>query len=309
MPYFVVKGRWFMNNRTIALRREHYTRWCDYLELCKPRVVLLMMLTTMVGMCLSTSTFVPFNILLWGNLGIALAASSAAVINQLVDAHFDRLMSRTQGRPIVSGKIAPRHAMIFASVLCVVAMLILIYLVNTLTAVLTFVTLIGYAVIYTSFLKHVTAQNIVIGGAAGAAPPLLGWVAVTGQVDAGGLILMMIIFVWTPPHFWALAIHRVDDYAKANIPMLPNRFGIPFTKLNILLYTLLLSGVTLLPYSIGMSGWFYVVSVLPLNAIFLYYAVALWLTEHAELPIKTFRYSILYLMLLFAALLIDHFVL
>ncbi|OGO90200.1 MAG: protoheme IX farnesyltransferase [Coxiella sp. RIFCSPHIGHO2_12_FULL_42_15] len=296
-----------MNNRTIALRREHYTRWCDYLELCKPRVVLLMMLTTMVGMCLSTSTFVPFNILLWGNLGIALAASSAAVINQLVDAHFDRLMSRTQGRPIVSGKIAPRHAMIFASVLCVVAMLILIYLVNTLTAVLTFVTLIGYAVIYTSFLKHVTAQNIVIGGAAGAAPPLLGWVAVTGQVDAGGLILMMIIFVWTPPHFWALAIHRVDDYAKANIPMLPNRFGIPFTQLSILLYVVLLMAVTLLPFAIGMSGWIYLLGAFILNGIFLYYALALWFSERPDLPMKTFRYSIIYLMLLFVMLLVDHY--
>ena len=280
----------------------------DYLELCKPRVVALMILTAVVGMYLSTSAHVPLAILFWGNVGIALAAASAAAINHLVDAHFDRLMQRTKHRPIVQGKIAPRHAIIFASILCLLSMFILVTLVNPLTAILTFVTLIGYAFIYTSFLKHVTVQNIVVGGAAGAAPPLLGWVAVTGHVDAGALILMMIIFVWTPPHFWALAIHRVEDYAKANIPMLPNRFGIPFTKLNILMYTLLLSAVTLLPFSIGMSGWFYLWGVLPLNIIFLYYAVMLWLTTRATLPMKTFRYSIIYLMLLFVVLLVDHFV-
>lgn len=298
-----------MNNPIVAevVERESHARWQDYLELCKPRVVLLMMLTAMVGMCLSTTGSVPLCSLFWGNLGIALAAGSAAVINQLVDAHFDRLMSRTQGRPMVTGKIKPRQALLFASLLCALAMIILIFWVNTMTAVLTFVTLIGYAVIYTSFLKHVTAQNIVIGGAAGAAPPLLGWVAVTGHVDAGGLILMMIIFVWTPPHFWALAIHRVDDYAKANIPMLPNRFGIPFTKLSILLYTCLLMAVTLLPFAIGMSGWMYLLGTGILNGIFLYHAIFLLFSQRTDFSIKTFRYSIIYLMLLFVLLLLDHY--
>lgn len=297
-----------MSNRVdVLVQRKSQTTWRDYIELCKPRVVILMILTSMVGMCLSVDGVVPLQVLFWGNLGIALAAASAAVINQLVDTHLDRLMQRTQGRPIVAGRVLPRHAIIFASTLCFGAMIVLLYLVNTLTAVLTFITLIGYAVVYTSFLKHVTVQNIVIGGAAGAAPPLLGWVAVTGHVDAGGLILMMIIFVWTPPHFWALAIHRVDDYAKANIPMLPNRFGIPYTKISILLYTLLLCAVTLLPFSIGMSGWIYLLGSFILNGIFLTYAVALLMTDRKDLPMKTFRYSIIYLMILFIVLLADHY--
>lgn len=294
---------------TALVQKKHTGIWRDYLELCKPRVVILMVLTAVVGMYLSTPKAVPLAVLVYGNLGIGLAAASAAVINHVVDAHFDRLMQRTHHRPMVSGVIAPWQAILFSSVLCLLAMLLLVNFVNTLTAVLTFLTLIGYALIYTSFLKHMTVQNIVIGGAAGAAPPLLGWVAVTNQVDAGGLILMLIIFVWTPPHFWALAIHRLDDYAKANIPMMPNRFGVAFTKLSIWLYTLLLSAVTLLPYAIGMSGWLYVVSVLGLNAVFIYYAYQLWRTEQPSWPMRTFRYSIIYLMLLFIALLFDHFLL
>lgn len=268
-----------------------------------------MILTAVVGMYLSTPGAVPLDILVLGNLGIGLAAASAAVINHLVDAHFDRLMQRTQHRPMVSGAIAPWQAIVFSAVLCLVAMVLLVNYVNTLTAVLTFLTLIGYALVYTSFLKHMTVQNIVIGGAAGAAPPLLGWVAVTNHVDAGGLILMLIIFVWTPPHFWALAIHRLDDYAKANIPMLPNRFGVAYTKLSILLYTILLTAVTLLPYAIGMNGMLYLIGVSILNGIFLYYAVQLWRTQQPKLPMQTFRYSIIYLMLLFIVLLLDHFLL
>ncbi len=281
--------------------------WRDYLELCKPRVVILMVLTAMVGMCLATKAPLSWQVLIWGNLGIALAAASAAVINHLVDAHYDRLMQRTNSRPIARGKIKSSHALLFSLILCMLSMSILITGVNGLTALLSFATLIGYALIYTSFLKHATVQNIVIGGAAGAAPPLLGWSAVTGSVDAGGLLLMLIIFVWTPPHFWSLAIHRIDDYAKANIPMLPNRFGIPFTKVNILLYTCLLFGVTLLPFAIGLSGLFYVLSAVVLNSIFLYYAIALFFSHNPQLPMKVFRYSIVYLMLLFVALLFDHY--
>ena len=296
-----------MSSKVSALTRASTATWQDYLELCKPRVVILMVLTAMVGMCLATTEALSWQVLVWGNLGIALAAASAAVINHLVDSRYDRLMQRTQGRPIAQGKIKSANALIFSLVLCVISMSMLVAGVNGITALLTFSTLIGYAVIYTSFLKHATVQNIVIGGAAGAAPPLLGWSAVTGSIDAGGLLLMIIIFVWTPPHFWSLAIHRIDDYAKANIPMLPNRFGIRFTKINILLYTVLLFGVTLLPFAIGLSAWFYLLPAVVLNGIFLYYAVALFFSCDKQLPMKMFRYSIIYLLLLFVALLFDHY--
>ena len=272
--------------------------WRDYLALCKPKVVLLMIITSIVGMCLSTHGF-PWRALLWGNLGIALSAGAAATINHVLDVRFDRRMKRTEKRPVVQGRVTPLQALIFAGILCSLSMVMLVVNVNVLTAILTFITLIGYAVIYTAFLKHMTVQNIVIGGAAGAAPPLLGWVAVTGHVDLGAWILMGIIFMWTPPHFWALAIHRVDDYAKANIPMLPNRYGIPFTKRSILIYTILLAVVTLLPFMIKMSGWVYLVSATFLNIGFLYYAIRLYRSDDERLPMKTFRYSILYLLLLF----------
>ncbi len=296
-----------MSSEISVLSHARTASWRDYLELCKPRVVILMVLTAMVGMCLATRQALPWSVLVWGNLGIALAAASAAVINHLVDSHYDRLMQRTNSRPIACGCIKPGQALVFSLLLCILSMTMLIVGVNGVTALLTFFTLIAYALVYTSFLKHVTVQNIVIGGAAGAAPPLLGWSAVTGTVDAGGLLLMIIIFVWTPPHFWSLAIHRFDDYAKANIPMLPNRFGIPFTKINILLYTLLLFGVTLLPFAIRLSGWLYLASALVLNSIFLYYAVALFFSRNKQLPMKMFRYSIVYLMFLFVALLFDHY--
>lgn len=296
-----------MTTEVSTLSNTADATWRDYIELCKPRVVILMVLTAMVGMCLATQQAIAWTVLLWGNLGIALAAASAAVINHLVDSQYDRMMQRTSGRPIAQGKVKPTHALFFSTVLCAISMTLLIVGVNGLTAVLTFTTLIGYAVVYTSFLKHVTVQNIVIGGAAGAAPPLLGWTAVTNSIDAGGLLLMLIIFVWTPPHFWSLAIHRIDDYAKANIPMLPNRFGIRFTQINILLYTVLLFGVTLLPYAIGLSGGFYLLSAIVLDAIFLYYAIALFFSRNKQLPMKTFRYSIIYLLLLFVVLLFDHY--
>src|SRR3990167_6397423 len=281
--------------------------WHDYLELCKPRVIMLMILSSIVGMCLAIAGFVPWSILLLGNIGIAFSAASAAVINHLLEHHLDKLMQRTQRRPIVQGKITPRHAALFALALAALSMILLITFINTLTALLTFATLIGYAGIYTIYLKHATSQNIVIGGLAGAAPPMLGWVAVTGHIDPPSLLLMLIIFTRTPPHFWALAIHRVEDYAKANIPMLPNTHGIPYTKLHILFYTLLLTIVTLLPFIIQTSGWLYLIAALILDGGFIYWAIRLMISHAKEVPMRTFRYSIWYLTGLFIALLIDHY--
>lgn len=278
-----------------------------YLQLCKPRVVLLMILTSMVGMCLATPDRIPWNIIIWGNLGIALSASSAASINHLLERHLDRLMQRTHRRPLAQGVITPRSASIFALILCALSLFILIYWVNALTAMLTFLTVIGYAGIYTLYLKHATPQNIVIGGIAGAAPPMLGWVAVTGTLDPRSLILMAIIFIWTPPHFWALAIHRIEDYRAAHIPMLPNTHGIPYTKLNIVLYTLLLLGITSLPYCIMMSGIIYLVGATLLNLLFISLALRLYYDSHNSSALLTFHYSIWYLMLLFLLLLIDHY--
>lgn len=281
----------------------------NYLELCKPRVVLLMILTSMVGMCMATHVHaLSFDVFFWGNLGIAMAAGSAATVNHLVDQRIDRLMRRTENRPIVQGKIRAAHAMLFAFVLGVSGLGILCLFVNTLTSALTFCSLMGYAVIYTMYLKYNTSQNIVIGGLAGAAPPLLGWVAVTGHIDPGALILMMIIFVWTPPHFWALAIYRKDEYAKADVPMLPIVFDDKFTKLNILLYTILLTAVTFLPVAISMSGWLYGIVALLLNVRFLQMAIRLMRTDDLKLAFSVFKYSIVYLLVLFVALLVDHFV-
>jgi len=279
----------------------------DYLTLCKPRVVLLMMLTAMVGMCLATPDHFSWLIFLLGNIGIALVASSAAAVNHLVDKHIDRIMHRTKHRPIVTGNISTKNAIIFASILCVTGMFILIEFVNTLTALLTFAALIGYAGIYTMYLKHATPQNIVIGGLAGASPPLLGWVAMTGHVGLGAIVLLLIIFVWTPPHFWALAIHRVDEYAKADVPMLPVTHGIRHTKINILVYTIILFVVTLLPFFIGMSGWIYLIAAILLGARFIYWAIRLMRTDDAKVALLMFRFSITYLMLLFVAMVVDRF--
>lgn len=281
----------------------------DYLELCKPRVVMLMILTSIVGMCLASPHAVPMMPLIFGNIGIALMAGAAAAFNHVADQHFDKLMRRTQYRPIVLGKISTVNSLIFACLLCVTGMLILYFLVNTLTAVLTFVSLIGYAVFYTLYLKHATPQNIVIGGIAGAAPPLLGWTAVAGSISAESLLLVLIIYVWTPPHFWALAIYRLEDYAKANIPMLPHTHSVAYTKLHILLYTVLLTCVTTLPYVINMSGMIYFVGVMLANIGFLFYAVRLYFNDDRQIAIRTFRYSIYYLGMLFLLLLVDHYVL
>lgn len=282
--------------------------WREYLELCKPKVVALMLLTAIVGMMLASPGMVPMNALIFGTIGIAAAAGSAAVINHLVDRHIDALMQRTQRRPIASGKITPRDAIIFSIILALFSMVILMVFVNTLTAVLSLATLIGYAFVYTMYLKRATPQNIVIGGAAGAAPPLLGWAAVTGSITADALLLVLIIYTWTPPHFWSLAIYRHEDYAKANIPMLPVTHGIPFTKLSIILYTLLMIAITMMPFVIQMSGWVYLIGSLLLGLRFLYWTIKLYRSDDPRVAMQTFRYSITYLMLLFALLLIDHYI-
>ena len=287
---------------------ETYTEWRDYYELTKPRVVMLIVFTAIVGMFVSVPGWPGTMPLVFGTLGIGLAASSAAVFNHVLDARIDIQMMRTRGRPLPQGKLTEKSALAFATILCILSMLVLVFLVNPLTAILTFTSLIGYAVVYTVWLKRATPQNIVIGGAAGAAPPILGWTAVTNEVEAGALLMFLIVFVWTPPHFWALAIARKEEYAKVDIPMLPVTHGEAYTRLNILLYTILLVLVTILPYLIGMSGLIYLVVTLFLDAYFLYYAIQMYrVPEDMELPMKTFRFSISYLGFLFCALLVDHY--
>jgi heme o synthase len=281
--------------------------WRDYLELTKPRVVALVSFTALVGTLLASPGLPPLEALVWGNLGIALAAGCAATLNHVLERRLDAQMTRTRGRPLPTGRLHERQALAFAALLGVTAMAMLALLVNLLTALLTFLSLIGYAVLYTLWLKRATPQNIVIGGAAGAAPPVLGWTAVTGSIDPNALLLFLIIFVWTPPHFWALAIARRDDYARAGIPMLPVTHGLAYTRLQVLLYTVLLTVVTLLPYLTRLSGLLYLAAALVLNAQFLWHALALKLTARAELPMRVFRFSVTYLMWLFAALLADHY--
>ncbi len=294
----------------MSTRVETIVDWRDYFELTKPRVVVLIVFTAIVGMFVSVPGWPGAQALLFGTLGIGLASSSAAVFNHVLDARIDVQMMRTRGRPLPQGKLTERSALTFAAILCVLSMAVLWSLVNPLTAILTFFSLIGYAVVYTAWLKRATPQNIVIGGAAGAAPPVLGWTAVTNEIDSGALLLFLIIFVWTPPHFWALAIARREEYAKVDIPMLPVTHGDAFTRLQILLYTILLTLVTILPYLIGMSGLIYLVTALVLDAWFLHYAIRLYrVPEDDTLPMRTFRFSITYLCCLFAAILIDHYLL
>lgn len=281
--------------------------WRAYLELTKPRVVLLMLITALVGMFLAVPGWPPLGLMAIALIGIAFSAGSAAVVNHLIDRRFDAIMQRTAKRPLPTGKISAFHAGYFASVLAVVGLGALLLWVNVLTAVLTAMSLFGYALVYTLYLKHATPQNIVIGGLAGAAPPLLGWTAITDQVSAMPLVLVLIIFVWTPPHFWALAIHRIKEYQAVAIPMLPVTHGIPYTKLSILLYTVLLVPISLLPVMIGFNGLIYALTCLALDLIFLYWAVRLWRGNNPANGIKTFRYSIWYLLFLFIALLIDHY--
>jgi protoheme IX farnesyltransferase len=298
-----------MSQQAIASKpiRNHAT-WRDYYEMTKPRVVMLLLLTALVGMCLATETWIEVQVLVFGILGIGLLSSSAAVINHVVDHKIDSLMARTFNRPVARGKVSPRRALIFAFVIGAVGFASLAMFVNMLTAWLTLASLVGYAVIYTSYLKRATPQNIVIGGLAGAAPPLLGWTAVTGEIHAYALLLVLIVFTWTPPHFWALAIHREKDYAKAKIPMLPVTHGIEFTKTCVLLYTVLLCLVCALPYLVDMSGMIYLVGSTLLNAGFMYYAIKLKYNATEKTAMDTFRFSILHLMILFIVLLADHYI-
>jgi heme o synthase len=282
--------------------------WRNYLELCKPKVVALIIFTAIVGMFLSVPGMVPWQPLLFGTLGIGLAAASAAAINHYLDRNADAGMGRTKGRPLPTGQLTTANVIGFAIALGTLSMVILIVFVNTLTAVLTFLSLIGYAVIYTVYLKHATPQNIVIGGAAGAAPPVLGWCAITGQVDPHALLLFLIVFTWTPPHFWALAVAKREEYAKVDIPMLPVTHGEAFTRLHILFYTILLILVTLLPYLTHMSGLLYLIGAVLLDGIFLYYAILLKKTADNRVAMKTFGFSIVYLMGLFTLLLVDHYI-
>jgi protoheme IX farnesyltransferase len=278
-----------------------------YLELCKPRVVSLIVFTAIVGMMLAVPGLPPLGTLVAATIGIGLAASSAAAINHLLDQRIDAVMARTRDRPLPTGQLNVTQVLTFAIALAVLSMATLFIWVNALTAVLTFLSLIGYAILYTVWLKRATPQNIVIGGAAGAAPPLLGWTAMTGTVDHNALILFLIIYVWTPPHFWALAIHRRREYAAVDIPMLPVTHGVRFTLWHILFYTILLVIVTTLPFLTGMSGLFYLAGVTVLNLGFLWYAIRLLLSDDVTLPMRTFGYSVIYLMVLFGFLLVDHY--
>ena len=283
------------------------SQWKQYYRLTKPRVVALIVFTALVGMLLSIPQVPALDKLFWSTLGIGLAAASAAAINHLLDQRIDALMQRTRHRPLPTGQLNEGNVLYFAITLAGLSMAMLIWQINLLTAVLTFVSLIGYAVIYTVYLKWATPQNIVIGGAAGAAPPLLGWTAITGEIHYNALLLFLIVFVWTPPHFWALAIYRRQDYANAAVPMLPVTHGVRFTRWHILFYTVLLVIFTLMPYLTGMSGLFYLGGMLVLNAGFLYYAVKLLRSEEELLALRMFTYSVIYLMMLFVFLLIDHY--
>ena len=281
--------------------------WRDFYEMCKPRVVMLMILTSLVGMFLAVPGMVPLDILIFGNLGIALVAGSGAVVNHLIDYKVDSVMKRTHNRPIPQGRVDPKQAALFAAAIGVAGMLILLFLVNPLCAWLTLASFVGYAFIYTGYLKRATPQNIVIGGLSGAMPPLLGWAAVTGTVEPGALILVLIIFAWTPPHFWALAIHRKEDYAKTGIPMLPVTHGEHVTKIHIVLYTIIMFLVTLLPYLTGMSGPIYLLAAVVLGLGFLVLSLLLMFLPKPSTAMDTFRYSIVYLMVLFVVLLTDHY--
>ena len=294
---------------TVLRAHSEAASWRDYLELTKPKVVLLMLITSLVGMFLATRAGVPWTVLVFGNLGIGLCAGAAAAVNHVVDRRIDSIMARTHKRPVTAGRVTVPAALGFALLLAVAGQALLLAFTNELTAWLTLASLLGYAVLYTGFLKRSTPQNIVIGGLAGAAPPLLGWVAATGHLSAEPLLLVLIIFAWTPPHFWALAIHRKEEYAKADIPMLPVTHGEHYTKVHILLYTAAMLAVTLLPYAIHMSGLLYLACAVLLGGRFMFWAVVLYRDSRPHAAINTFKYSIWYLFLLFIALLVDHYLL
>jgi protoheme IX farnesyltransferase len=282
--------------------------WRDYYEMTKPNVVLLLLLTALVGMCLASETWIPAQTLIIGLFGIGALSSAAAVVNHVVDHEIDSKMARTINRPVAKGRVSSKQALLFALILGGLGFVALDLWINRLTAVLTFAGLVGYAGIYTLFLKRATPQNIVIGGLAGAIPPLLGWTAVTGEIHAYPLLLVLIIFTWTPPHFWALAIHREKDYAKAEIPMLPVTHGVEYTKTFVLLYTVLLFLVCLLPYLAGMADVIYLIGSSALNAGFLFYAYKLKFHPTDNTAMQTFKFSIVHLMVLFVVLLLDHYI-
>lgn len=293
---------------TNTITKTRNAHWRDYLELTKPRVVALLLLTAVVGMCLATEELVSLNVLVPALTGIGLMSAAAAAINHLVDRHIDAKMARTLRRPLPQGNLSPTKVTVFAASIGTIGFVTLYAWVNPLTAWLTFASMVGYAVVYTMFLKRATPQNIVIGGLAGAAPPLLGWTSVTNEINAPAILLVMIIFTWTPPHFWALAVHRAKDYARAKVPMLPVTHGIDFTKTCIFLYTVLLTVVCLMPFLIGMTGMIYLVGVSALNAIFLAYAWKLKYAPNKKTAFNMFAFSIWHLMLLFVILLVDHYV-
>ena len=287
---------------------EKVTLLRSYYELCKPNVVYMMLICAFVGMLLAEESVSSFGYLFVSLTGIACCAASAAAVNQVIDRNTDASMTRTDQRPLPQGELSPTHASVFALIIGILGALILYLYVNTLTMILTLASLVGYAFIYTVYLKRATPQNIVIGGLAGAAPPLLGWSSISNTIDPYALLLVLIIFVWTPPHFWALAIYRKDEYAKESIPMLPVTHGVTFTKLQIVLYTIILFIVSMLPYVVLMSGEIYLYSALILSTIFLYYSINLYFSNDEEDAMKTFQFSIYYIFLIFLALLIDHFV-
>lgn len=281
--------------------------WRDYYEMCKPRVVLLMLLCTLVGMFLATTSFVEIDLIAYCLVGVALVAGSAAALNHLIDASVDQKMARTENRPVAQGRVSNRQGLVFVFITGATGLLILAVFVNPLTAWLNFFSWLGYGVIYSLYLKRATSQNIVIGGLFGAAPPLFGWTAVTNSIDGGGLLLVLIIFAWTPPHFWALAIDRLSDYQKVDIPMLPITHGVAYTKLHIVLYTIILIVVSVLPYVTGMSNLLYLISALALGAGFLYWSLVLLFDKNPNAALETFKYSIVYLAALFGGLLLDHY--
>ena len=292
---------------TSSFERPPMPRWRQYWVLTKPRVTQLAVFCAIIGMFLATPGMVPWPILIGGSIGIWLLAGAAFAVNCLIEQAVDAKMRRTAWRPSATGEITPIQIIIFSCVLGAAGMATLWLYTNPLTMWLTFATFVGYAVIYTWLLKPATPQNIVIGGLSGAMPPALGWVAVTNQLSAEAWLLVLIIFVWTPPHFWALALYRREDYVQAGLPMLPVTHGEKFTLLNILLYTLILLAASILPYIYGMSGIFYLVSAIVLSSIFVYYAICLYKSYSDQLARKTFKYSISYLALLFAAILVDHY--
>lgn len=296
-----------MNKSLIIKTPSFALNWRDYLEMTKPRVVALMLLTVLVGMCLTSPHALPMQPVIFGMLGIGLMAGSAAAMNHLIDRRIDRIMARTYNRPLPKGRVSASKALIFALSIGVLGFTLLYGLVNPLTAWLTFASLLGYAVVYTAYLKRATSQNIVIGGLAGAMPPLLGWTAISNEFHGNALLLVIIIFTWTPPHFWALAIHRQKEYAKVDIPMLPVTHGIEFTKTCILLYTFLLGLACLLPVIVGMSGPIYLVGSTILSGLFVYYAWQLKFADKPQQAMTVFKFSIYHLMLLFTVILIDHY--